>query len=164
MSAFRAKRLIAAVLIAAFLPVSTVGCFGHFALTRKVYGFNRDLSYDRWIRWFGFLVMNVVWIYAAAGVIDLVFANSIEFWGGTNPFASGERTTRYAYGPNGEVVLATVVDSGTIEFRILDRHGEWQAIRMVREVESIAAYGARGRLIARVGDVGGVPTLLERAR
>jgi hypothetical protein len=44
------------------------------ALTRKVYAFNRDLSRDRWIRWGGFIVMNVVWIYAAAGLIDVVFA------------------------------------------------------------------------------------------
>ena len=152
------------MLLAVFIPASTVGCFGHFALTRKVYAFNRDLSRDRWIRWGGFIVMNVVWIYAAAGVIDLVFANSIEFWGGGNPFASGERATRYAYGPNGEVVSATVVGSGTIELRIFDRHGEWHVVRLVQEAESIAAYDDGGRLITRVGDVNGVPALLERTR
>jgi hypothetical protein len=155
-----AKRLLAAVLLAALIPVSTVGCFGKFALTRKVYAFNRDLSHDRWVRWFGFLIMNVVLIYAAAGAIDLVFANSIEFWGGANPFASGERATRYAYGPNGEVVSATVVESGTIELRILDRHGGWHAVRLVREADSVAAYGEGGSLIARIGDVSGVPGLL----
>jgi hypothetical protein len=155
-----AKRLLAAVLLATFIPVSTVGCFGKFALTRKVYAFNRDLSHDRWVRWFGFLIMNVVLIYAAAGAIDLVFANSIEFWGGANPFASGEGTTRYAYGPNGEVVSATVVESGTIELRILDRHGDRHAVWLVREADSVAAYGEGGSLIARIGDVSGAPAVL----
>jgi hypothetical protein len=145
----RAKRLLAAVLLAVFIPVSTVGCFGHFALTRKVYAFNRDLSRDRWIRWGGFLVMNVVWIYAAAGLIDVVFANSIEFWGGANPFASAERTTRYAYGPNGEIISATVVGSGMIELQILDRHGDRHLVRIVRENESVAAYDESGRVISR---------------
>jgi hypothetical protein len=152
------------VVLATFLPVSTVGCFGHFALTRKVYGFNRDLSHDRWVRWFGFLVMNVVWIYAAAGVIDLLFANSVEFWGGGNPFASAEGTTRYALGPNGELVSATVVEDGKIELHIVDRHGEPHRVELVRESESIAAYDESGRLVARVGEVDGAPALLERAR
>ncbi len=149
---FRARRLLAAALVTVFLPVSTVGCFGQFALTRKVYGFNRGLSHDRWIRWFGFLVMNVVWIYAAAGAIDLIFANSIEFWGGGNPFAAGERGTRFAYGPNGEMVSATVIDSSTIELRIVDRYGAQHLTRLVREEGSVAAYDESGRLVSRVGE------------
>ena len=149
MRAFGTRRLLAAALVAIFLPVST-GCFGQFALTRKVYRFNRDLSGDRWIRWFGFLLMNVVWIYAAAGAIDLGFANSIEFWGGSNPFAAGEWGTRYAYGPNGEVVSARVVDPATIELRIVDRYGEQHSARLVREADSVVTYDESGRLIARV--------------
>ena len=93
--------------------------------------------------------MNVVWIYAAAGLIDLVFANSVEFWGAANPFASAERTTRYAYGPNGEMISATIIDTGTIELLILDRHGEQHIVRVVQENDSVAAYDEGGRVISR---------------
>jgi hypothetical protein len=97
--------------------------------------------------------MNVVWIYAAAGLIDVVFANSIEFWGGANPFAAAERNTRYAHGPDGEVVSATVLGPGTIELLILDRRGEQHLVRIVRENDSVAAYDEGGRVISRVEGV-----------
>ena len=117
MKGSRGKGAIAVALLATFLPMSTVGCFGQFALTRKVYRFNRDLSHDRWVRWIGFLVMVFVPIYGAAGFIDLVFANSIEFWGGDNPFAAADGKTRHAVGPNGERLYATSVEAGVIDAR-----------------------------------------------
>jgi hypothetical protein len=158
----RTKGALAVALLATLLPISTAGCFGQFALTRKVYRFNRELSNDRWVRWIGFLVMAIVPIYAAAGAVDLVFANSIEFWGGDNPFAASDRRARYAFGPHGELLAATPVEDGVIEFRVVDREGRSRAFRVVRESASVAAYDEVGDLVARVGDVDGVAGLLFR--
>jgi hypothetical protein len=159
----RTKSLVLAILVAIFIPMTTAGCFGRFALTRKLYRFNRDLSHDRWVRWFGFLVMSIVPIYAAGMLLDLVLANSVEFWGGSNPFAAVEPRTRYAWGPDGEFVSATAIEPGVIELRVFEAHGEARVLQLVREAESLAAYDERGKLIARVGDRNGVATLLQGA-
>lgn len=163
MRVLRTKGFVLVVLAAIFIPITTSGCFGRFQLTRKIYGFNRDLSSDRWVRWFGFLILNFIPVYLAAGVIDLVFGNSLEFWGGRSPFASSEPQTRYAYGPNGELISASVIELGVVELRVSDRHGTTHVLRVVRERDALAAYDESGRLVARVGDVGGVAGLLERA-
>lgn len=160
MSTSRKGCRIAAAILACALPIASMGCFGQFALTRKVYRFNRDLSHDRWVRWFGFLIMAFFPIYGAAGAIDLVFANSIEFWGGSNPFAAGERGTRYAIGPNGEPITVRTVEDGVLDVRLVDGGGVPRAFRVVRERDSLAAY-EEGRLIARVDENGGRTRLLR---
>jgi hypothetical protein len=65
--------------------LSTSACFGSFNLTRKLYGFNKDVSKDKFVRELVFLGLNVVPIYGIAGFIDVVVANTMEFWTGENP-------------------------------------------------------------------------------
>ena len=139
-----------AMVLTTLIPITTTGCFGQFALTRKVYAFNQDLSSDRWIRWFGFLAMSVFPIYWAASVIDLAFANSIEFWGGSNPLAASEPPTRHALGPNGEALTAILLGPGLIELRIVDRAGNRETLRVKREADSFAAYDEQGDLVSRI--------------
>jgi len=157
-SAFR--RAVAVAMLALFLPVTTAGCFGRFALTRKIYKFNRDLSHDRWIRWFGFILLNVIPFYLAGGVIDLVLGNSIEFWDGDNPFAAIDAPTRYAVGPNGEIVASTVVAPGVLELEVIEQGGAVHKLRIVREETALLAYDAEGLLLGRVGDVHGRAAVL----
>lgn len=164
MRVLRKKSLVLAVLLATVVPMTSAGCFGRFALTRKVYDFNRDLSHDKWIRWFGFLVLNVVLFYPVGLAIDLVFANSIEFWGGANPFAAGEPTTRYAVGPHGEIIAAVPVEPNVVEVTVTEAAGMTHVFRVVREPDAVAAYDQSGHLLARVGDVDGVPAVLQRHR
>jgi len=63
------------------------GCFGSFNLTRKLYGFNKDVSKDKFVRELVFLGLNIVPIYGVAGLIDAVVANTVEFWTGENPIS-----------------------------------------------------------------------------
>ncbi|HEY2849436.1 MAG TPA: DUF3332 family protein [Gemmatimonadaceae bacterium] len=65
--------------------MGTSACFGSFNLTRKVYGFNKTASNDKFVRELLFLGMNIVPVYGVASFIDAVFVNTIEFWSGTNP-------------------------------------------------------------------------------
>jgi hypothetical protein len=67
--------------------VLTSGCFGSFNLTRKLYGFNKDVSKDKFVRELVFLGLNIVPIYGVAGFIDAVVANTVEFWTGENPIS-----------------------------------------------------------------------------
>ena len=160
MRVLRSKGLVFAILLAVVVPLTTSGCFGRFQLTRKIYRFNWDLSSDRWVRWFGFLAMNFIPVYLVAGVVDLVFGNSLEFWGGRSPFASAEPETRYVYGPGGEWIAVTPVAPGVVSLVIHEASGT-RSLRLVEQAGSLEAYDAEGRLLARVGDVKGAAAFLE---
>lgn len=78
-------RRAAVLTLTAGALVGTSGCFGSFNLTRKVYGFNKTVSDEKFVRELVFLGLNVVPIYGIAAFVDAVVANTVEFWTGKNP-------------------------------------------------------------------------------
>ena len=82
-------RRAAVLSLATAATLGTSACFGSFNLTRKLYGFNKDVSKDKFVRELVFLGLNIVPIYGVAGLIDAVVANTVEFWTGTNPVTMG---------------------------------------------------------------------------
>lgn len=113
----RAAALAATLL---FLATCTSGCFGRFALVRKVYGFNEQVG-DKWLRsilTFGLLFIPV---YEVCGLVDWVILNTIEFWSGSNPVTLGE----------GETLERTVSDDrGTTLHLTLDAGGDHARIEV----------------------------------
>ncbi len=73
-------------LVAVFLGVS--GCYGPFRLTQNLHSWNRDVG-GKWTREGVFLLMTIVPVYPFATLGDALIFNSIEFWGGDNPIATG---------------------------------------------------------------------------
>lgn len=63
------------------------GCFGGFALTKKLYEFNSAIS-GKWVRWLVFLLFFAFAVYAFASLIDALVLNSVEFWTGQRPLSS----------------------------------------------------------------------------
>ncbi len=158
------RRFAGAGLLLAFLPLATVGCFGRFQLVRNVYHFNQQVSPDKWMRWFVFLVLNVIPIYGLAAWIDALITNSIEFWTGENPVqphAAG--ATRVVQGPDGSQATLTLQADGAIAVAIRGTDGFERRFRLVREANAVAAHAEDGTLLARVGDVDGRPALLAGA-
>lgn len=82
------KRLISAGLVALMMGTGLLqtGCFGEFALVRKVYAFNQDIS-NKFVRTLVFYGLNIIPVYSIAGTIDFYILNLIEFWTGSNPMA-----------------------------------------------------------------------------
>lgn len=78
-----------AVGMLAVFSISSTGCFGEFALTRKVYSFNDGLG-NNFVKTIVFYAMNIVPVYGIAGFLDVVVLNLIEFWTGSNPLAMAE--------------------------------------------------------------------------
>ena len=58
-----------AVLMLCIGTLST-GCFGQFALTRKLYSWNKGLG-DKWIQTIGFWLLNFILVYGFCGMIIL---------------------------------------------------------------------------------------------
>jgi hypothetical protein len=86
---FATFRRAAVLALATTAVLGTSACFGSFNLTRKLYGFNKDVSKDKFVRELVFLGLNLVPIYGVAGLIDAVVANTVEFWTGQNPVTMG---------------------------------------------------------------------------
>ncbi|MBP6671657.1 MAG: DUF3332 family protein [Bacteroidetes bacterium] len=80
------KQVVIALLIAT-MALMSVGCYGSFNLTKKVYNWNGSLG-DKWVVELVFLAANIIPVYSIAGFIDVVILNSLEFWTGSNPVAS----------------------------------------------------------------------------
>jgi len=80
----RFRRAAVLTLVAGAL-VGSSGCFGSFNLTRKLWGWNKGVSDEKFVRELVFLGLNVVPVYSVAGFIDVIITNTIEFWTGKNP-------------------------------------------------------------------------------
>lgn len=108
-SSIRRRALLSVVALGL---VASSGCFGSFQLTRKVYNWNASVSSDKFVTELVFLGLNIVPVYSVAALADAVFANSVEFWTGTNPVASA-RTLR----PDGTALVQhaeTTADGKTL--------------------------------------------------
>jgi len=77
----------------AVFAATTTGCFGEFALTRKVYTWNDDVSDNNFVKTLVFWGLNVIPVYGIASFADLVIFNLIEFWTGSNPIAMADGET-----------------------------------------------------------------------
>ncbi len=83
-------RKTAFMLAMSSLVITQTGCFGEFALVRKVYNWNDDMSSSKFVKTLVFYVLNIVPVYGIAGFIDVVILNLIEFWSGSNPLSMNE--------------------------------------------------------------------------
>ena len=80
------KQVVVLFLVATMAMMS-VGCYGSFALTKKVYNWNGSLG-NKWVVEVVFLACNIIPVYGIAGFADAVILNSVEFWTGKNPMTA----------------------------------------------------------------------------
>lgn len=80
--------------------LASTGCIGSFTLSRKVYSWNTGVSPDKFVQELVFIGMLVVPVYEVALLADGIFANTVEFWTGSNPVANA-RTVR----PDGTTLI-----------------------------------------------------------
>jgi hypothetical protein len=134
------------------LSISTVGCFGQFEVTRKLYGWNERVSGDKWLRSLVFLSLVIVPIYPLSNLFDALFANVVEFWSGHNPMAFVPGTERWAYGLGGEAVRMTFRGDGTVDVLVTNPGQPEKRFSLLRRGDEVALVDAKGVEIARAGD------------
>jgi len=76
------------------LAIPQTGCIGKFALTKKIYDFNHDISPDLVVQELVFLGMLIIPVYGFGLFIDAVILNTVETFTGENPISSAEEETR----------------------------------------------------------------------
>ena len=91
------KKTILKLMVLVLFATSLQGCYGKFALTRKLYTMNGQVG-DKFLRSGLTWVLLILPVYGIAGLADFVVLNTMEFWSGTNPVAEGEKTFQYVDG------------------------------------------------------------------
>jgi len=94
------------MLMAGIILLFQTGCFGSFKLTVSLYNWNKNVGKgigQQIIFW----LFCIIPVYPAAGFLDCVIFNLVEFWSGTNPLAMKE----------GESVSKTVAGNDGSQFR-----------------------------------------------
>ena len=121
-----------AVLLLGAISVHSSGCFGSFALTHKLYGFNKGISGNKFIRWLVFLGLVILPVYEILLVADGLVLNSIEFWTGerlasnTGDGHSPERVVRLS--DTDTLKLSRVASTDVLRVELL-REGQEPLVR-----------------------------------
>jgi len=111
------KKAIIMIVVASLLMLSVAGCFGNFALTRKVYTFHNGIAGNDFI---GKVVKCLIfWIaghfvYGFTTFVDAVILNTLEFWTGSNPLAMNEGETEIRY-----------AEAEGVEYKIVTSKNRW---------------------------------------
>ncbi|MFZ5757341.1 MAG: DUF3332 family protein [Pseudomonadota bacterium] len=125
------------------------GCIGRFALTDKVYTWNKHVDQERWVNEGVFLVFIILPVYGLTLLADGVIFNSVEWWTGRNPIlAAGEQ--REVRGEDGSVAVMTLREDGSIAVAVTAADGVRSDFSLVRNVETglVTAYDDQGHLMA----------------
>ncbi|KAF0220840.1 MAG: hypothetical protein FD174_837 [Geobacteraceae bacterium] len=103
------KRLIALLVSVSLALTTLAGCYGKFALTRKVYAVNGEVK-DKYLRSLVTWAFVIVPVYGVSAFVDFILFNTIEFWSGNNPVAEKEKD--FFYVDNGEYFHVNATRTG----------------------------------------------------
>lgn len=123
------KRFIALLLMAAFSAASLTGCYGKFGLTHTIYKANGSVD-NKFLRSGLTWVFVILPVYEFAFFLDFLVFNTIEFWSGSNPVASSEKTLHYASGSDSWDVRVTA-DGDKVTYDIRHTSGDAAADRLI---------------------------------
>lgn len=128
------KRLVAGSMIWLTLVLSTAQCFGGFALTKKLYQFNRSIMAGdnsmgaRFVRTLVMWIMAIIPVYGIGMLVDLIILNLVEFWSGKPLIASssGSEAKVTFTQINENEMRIDIKDAKISSFHVLrDRPGEF---------------------------------------
>lgn len=137
------QRIGSKVLMASLLAGTTLfsGCYGSFALTKKVHSWNGEVSPNKFVQWLVFLGLNVVPVYGVAVAVDALIVNTVEFWTGDNP--AGGVATRVEKHDDG---TATVYRGDDVFTAVPVAHDKVEIFKDGQRI-GIAATTEDGRLV-----------------
>ncbi len=95
------KYLSVAIILTIAASLTTTSCIGSFSLTNKLLSWNKSIS-NKFVNELVFFAFWIVPVYEVSALADILVINSIEFWSGNNPVASG---TKVIEGENGRYLV-----------------------------------------------------------
>ena len=82
--------LKAGLILTLGLSIASTSCIGSFSLTNKLMTWNKGVS-NKFVNELIFFAFWVLPVYEVTAIADVLVLNSIEFWSGSNPVASGTK-------------------------------------------------------------------------
>ena len=116
--------------VAASVCVAMTGCYGPFALTKKLHKWNGEMG-NKWANEGVFLALSILPAYGFTAFADAVVLNSIEFWTGKNPVSAkqirstedGNKQTVMSYLPATKKLRIDMFNSGRPEGTVVIEPG-----------------------------------------
>jgi hypothetical protein len=129
--------------------LSLQGCYGSFALTKKVYNWNGTLG-NKWVKSIVFFVFGFVLpVYGLSAFIDAIALNLVEFWTGSNPLAAAQTHMDKSYA-DGTRVQADRLPDGRLSVHMVLPSGEERSWVMTHEVDGISVADVKGNWMGKV--------------
>ena len=117
------KSRSALVVIAIAASLLITGCFGSFALSKKVYDWNKGVSGDAVVQSVVMWALLIVPVYSTGFVADLLILNTLEAATGSNPISRADGSVEVGHAghhyevlPAGEGVAEVRRDGVTVGF------------------------------------------------
>lgn len=113
------KKFLSVALICTLCGALTLpSCIGSFTLSNKLLSWNKQIS-NKFVNELVFFAFWVLPVYEVSGLADILVLNSIEFWSGSNPLASGTKVIegndgRYLVKCDGKGYTITSENDGSI--------------------------------------------------
>lgn len=125
------RRFVQVSLVAAALGFGGAGCYGPFRLTQNLHSWNKDVG-GKWTREGVFLLMTIVPVYPFATLGDALIFNSIEFWGGSNPIATGPSNKKKATLSQGNIrtILTYSSKDKTLDIDAFQNENHYRSFRI----------------------------------
>jgi len=135
---------VATLLLAGSLLCSS--CIGSFALFNKYEKWQCNMTDNKFVNAIvGFILQPIV-----GGVclfVDAVVLNTIEFWTGSNPLASGD--SYHETDAQGNSIAAVKNADGTMSVEVTAANGEKANLTLQRDENVVRALDAEGNLVAQ---------------
>jgi len=139
------KKSIVTLLCASMIVLS--GCYGKNACFNKLHKWNGSLG-DKWINSIVHFLLLVFPVYGIClGLIDYLVLNTIEFWTGSNPLASGD--SYYEKDAEGNSIAAVKNEDGTMSVEVTTAKGEKANLILQRDENVVRALDTEGNTIAQ---------------
>ena len=91
--------------------------------------------------------MHVIPVYGFAYFIDYLVLNTVEFWTGSNPLASGD--SYYEQDAQGNSIAAVKNEDGSLSVELTSAKGEKANLILQRDENVVRALDANGELVAQ---------------
>lgn len=139
------KKALIAVSCAA--AIALTGCYGKNALFNKLHDWNGTLG-NKWLNSIVHFFMYVIPVYEISlFLVDGLVLNTVEFWTGSNPLASGD--TYYEKDAQGNQVAAVKNADGSLSVEIIDAEGHKADLTFQRDENVVRALDNQGNIVAQ---------------
>ncbi len=139
------KKGIVTLLCAGMIVLS--GCYGKNACFNKLHDWNGTLG-DKWINSIVHFFLFWLPVYGIClFLVDGLVLNTIEFWTGSNPLASGD--SYFEKDAQGNSIAAVKNADGSMSVEVTTAKGEKATLTLQRDENVVRALDNEGNVVAQ---------------